>query len=235
MEESPGLGRDGLGVHSVHDGFLHGDLLHDSKVEPPHSGPEPDLLLLVLSILDRSNPQRGVVRVDQTTGLQPLVSTEEHGVQHAFIQKKVSHPLRHDDVNFIHRQFNFLCLSLHKLNHVCQTVVCHQLPGHIDNLRALDADHLLGTSTGSEHRQNSTATSNIQNHLVFEQVFVLQDCFLISSCSHGILEHLLMNAKVRIRIEVVVCRAQLLLRQSLPTSGELGKLCVKRLLGLRGC
>lgn len=55
-----------------------------------------------------------------------------------------------------------------------------------------------------EDTQNASATPNIQNNLVLEQMFILHDSILICFGTDGVLQHFLVDGEVGVAIEVVI-------------------------------
>mmetsp|Transcript_33810 Transcript_33810/g.66954 ORF Transcript_33810/g.66954 Transcript_33810/m.66954 type:complete len:315 (-) Transcript_33810:44-988(-) len=208
-------------LHVVHQGVLHHDRLHRAEVEPVDVVPLAELLLSVVCVLYARQVEGGLVGKDQTAFLQPLVSAEENGIEHTLVKEEIAHPLRDDDVNLVHRERHLLSLACDELHNVVIVVVRNDLPRDLHDFRALDAVYLLCSRLGSEQRENTAAGPNVQNRFASEQVSVLKNGLLISARSHGVLQHLLMNPKMRIRVEVVVGRANLFLCERSPLLREL--------------
>ena len=49
------------------------------------------------------------------------------------------------------------------------------------------------TGPGSEHREDTRSTSDVQHRLVFEEVWIVYDRSTIRTRAHGVLQHLLVN------------------------------------------
>lgn len=58
------------------------------------------------------------------------------------------------------------------------------------------ADDLLCTRLGGEHAENTRSTSNVEDPLPLEELFVLQDGVAVGGRPDGVLEHLFVNACV---------------------------------------
>jgi hypothetical protein len=134
---------------------------------------------------------------------QPLVTRKDHRVQHRFVEQEVTHPLGDDDIDLVDRQFDLLDLALDGGDNVVEVVVLDDLRCLVEDIGRIDGKHLLGTGSGSEHAQDAGSTTDIEHHLAFEEVFVLEDRVAIRASSHRILEHLFVDAKVCIRVPVV--------------------------------
>lgn len=75
-----------------------------------------NLLVLVVTILDTSNKDGGLVREDQAILLQVLVTGVQDCVKHRLVEKKVAHPLRDDDIDLGEGNLNLLHLALDQGN-----------------------------------------------------------------------------------------------------------------------
>jgi hypothetical protein len=71
----------------------------------------PYLVIFVFSIFDRGHVYRRFVGKDFAAFRQVLISSVENGVEHGFVEQKVTHPFGDDDVNL---------------------AVVHLLHGHLD-------------------------------------------------------------------------------------------------------
>ena len=138
-------------------------------------GPTPDLLLLVLSILDAGHKQRRLIREYQAPGLQVSISGVQHRVQHALIQEEIPHPLGHYDIDLRERQLDLLHLALQQRDPVGHPVRRHDLPRLVDDGRHVDADHEARARPDAEHAEDGGAAADVEHDLVFEEVPVLVD------------------------------------------------------------
>ena len=111
-------------VHDIHDWFRQCNLPDSRHVEPIHIVPPVDLVVLVLSVLDGGDVERGSVREHQTSRFEPLVPGEEDGVKHGLVEEAVSHPLGDDDVHLLNAvwQSYLLNFSANNLNFIRKIV-----------------------------------------------------------------------------------------------------------------
>lgn len=71
-----------------------------------------DLLLLVVAILNTGEEDGGLVGEDETVLDKVLVTGVQDGVQHAFVEEEVAHPLGDDNIDLREGQLNLLHLAL---------------------------------------------------------------------------------------------------------------------------
>mmetsp|Transcript_2317 Transcript_2317/g.5432 ORF Transcript_2317/g.5432 Transcript_2317/m.5432 type:complete len:217 (+) Transcript_2317:532-1182(+) len=169
-----------------------------------------NLLLLVIVVFDTLNVQSGLVWEDEPSRNKPLVASDKHCVQHGLVQQTIAHPLRNDDVHFLHWEGDLLDLALDQCDLFCKTVDANNFPRSLDNFGAVNSVHMLRASTSSEHRQNSSATADVKNNLVLEQIRVLHDGVHVCFGADFILEHFLMDSEVGIRVKIIVLARQIL-------------------------
>lgn len=74
-------------------------------------------------------------------------------------------------------------------DHVAQVVVVNDFSGPVDDIRVVDRNDLLRSSLGTEHGQNSSSTTHIQDDLVLEEVLVLVDEVTVGIGTDGVLQH----------------------------------------------
>lgn len=67
-----------------------------------------------------------------------------------------------------------------------------------------NAIHMLGASPGRKHAQNARAAPYILHNLIFEQSWVLRYRIFIGFGPNLVLQHVFMNPKMAIRLEIVV-------------------------------
>ena len=115
-------------VHRINDGLCESDLPDGGHIEPVDVIPPVDLVLLVLSVLDGSDVEGGLVREHQTSGLQPLVPGEQDGVQHGLVKQAVAHPLGDDDVHLLYpiRQADLLHFTTQNFDLIREIVLLHR-------------------------------------------------------------------------------------------------------------
>lgn len=106
----------------------------------------PNLLILVLAILNTRHENGSLVREDQALPIftQVPVAGPQDGIQHALVQQEVPHPLGDDDVDFGKRQLDFFHLALKKRNLVAHTVGGDDFLGLDDDGGHIDADDMFG-------------------------------------------------------------------------------------------
>ncbi|KAJ8527501.1 hypothetical protein ON010_g14762 [Phytophthora cinnamomi] len=193
-----------VAAHGVHERLDLGDVLDAAHVEAVDVFPEVELLGLVLAVLDGADVERRVVREHEAAGHQVLVARVQHRVQHGLVEQEVAHPLGDDDVHLVHGERQLLHLALDERDLVGEAVGLDDLARLRQDARAVDAVHMLGASLGGEHGQDAGAAAHVQHNLVLEQVLALQDGVHVRLGAHRVLEHLLMDAEVRVRVEVLV-------------------------------
>lgn len=189
-----------------------------------------DLVLLVLTILDSTDVETSLVREQHSIRSQPSIAGDEHSVEHRLVEQAVSHPLGNDDIDLLNASWqlvNVLYLRLNHLDDVVQVVVGDYFAGgerHVGefhlkekeifknrskNPKKTHRENLLRSSLGGEHGKNSSSRANIHHNFVFEQVRVMIDRVPVGGGSHLVLEHLLVDTEVSVRVEVVVLAGQL--------------------------
>jgi len=78
------------------------------------------------------------------------------------------------------------------------------LLGLCGNVREFYCVYVLGPCLGAEHGQDARAASHVHDHLVLEQVRVFQNRVPVRVRAHPVLDHVLVDAEVRVRVEVLV-------------------------------
>ena len=160
-----------------------------------------NLLLFVFSVLNTSGVDDGLVGENETVLLEVPVARPQNGVQHALVQKEVTHPLGDDDVDLWEWQLNLLHLTLQKSDLVlhtvdldnllclfddgrvvyCDDVLCAGLDGEPERIATLGFGDLGGVRLvslrewASVHAENGCTASDVQDDLVLEKVLVLVD------------------------------------------------------------
>ena len=109
-----------------------------------------NFVILVLAVLDTGHVHGSLVGENLASLDEVAVTSVEDGVQHALVEKEVTHPLRNDNVDLGERQLNLLHLSLEKCNLVGQAVDSDDLAGLLNDGRHIDTDYVLGTGLRSE-------------------------------------------------------------------------------------
>mmetsp|Transcript_10114 Transcript_10114/g.27556 ORF Transcript_10114/g.27556 Transcript_10114/m.27556 type:complete len:306 (-) Transcript_10114:107-1024(-) len=196
-------------IHDVHQRLRQcrpPDAVH---VEAIHVAPPVNLIVPVLCVLNRHRPQRAFVRKYQTSRFQPLVPRVDDRVQHALVQQKVAHPLGDDDVHAPLGQLHLLNLSLDDRHPVRVPVVPHDLLGRIGNRRHVNPVHVLGSRLGREQAQDARPAPDVKHNLVLENMPVMQNRIHVCPRAHLVLEHLLMDAVVAVRVGIVVGGSQI--------------------------
>ena len=153
-----------------------------------------NLLLLVIAILNACYEDRRLIRKDEAPWLKVLVSCVEHSVEHAFVEKKVPHPLRDDDIYFWHGHLDLLHLALEQADLGGHAVGFHNLASLLDDGGHVHADDMLGAcfhgkpgavsrERGAEallakagsHAEDGSAAADVQHDFVFEEMLILVD------------------------------------------------------------
>jgi len=101
-------------------------------------------------------------------------------------------------------QLDLFKFAMDNGHNMVQLVVRDDLLGLIGDAGTFDTNDTGGTSLRCEHRKNAGTTSNIQYNLVLEQMAVLDDTVHVCASANVVLQHLLMDAEMRIGIEVVI-------------------------------
>ncbi len=63
---------------------------------------------------------------------------------------------------------------------------------------------MLRAGLRGEHAEDASAAAHIEDHLVLEDVPIEEDGVLVGASAHLILQHLLVDAVVGVRVKVVV-------------------------------
>ena|SRR5699024_7939627 len=66
---------------------------------------------------------------------------------------------------------------------------------------------MFSPGLSGKHAENASAAANIEHHFVLENVPVQEDGILVGASSNFVLQHLLVNAMVSVRVKVVVLRS----------------------------
>mmetsp|Transcript_9164 Transcript_9164/g.15733 ORF Transcript_9164/g.15733 Transcript_9164/m.15733 type:complete len:201 (+) Transcript_9164:1029-1631(+) len=143
-----------------------------------------------------------MARVQGPSRLEPLVTRNQHGVQHGFAQEKVSHPLGYDNIHLL-RELDALHVPLHHLNYVAHTVVLAQLFRVYRHVCGLDRVHLFGACLGGPNGKNAASGADIEYNLVLELSLVLKHGVVVRLHAHLVLQHFLLMVQVPICAEVV--------------------------------
>ena len=153
-----------------------------------------------------SLPDSGLKGINVAATHQELVARHQHRLQHGLVEQKVAHPLGHDDVHLLDAvgQLDILHLALDEGHDVVQLVHAHDLLRLVNNAAAVHADDALGARLGGKHAQDARAAPHVQHHLPLEEVGVLDNAVHVGARAHLVLQHLLVDAKVRIAIKVVI-------------------------------
>ena len=199
-------GDHGTGLHDIDDGFGHHGRSDDAHVDAIHVLPELQLLFLIVRVLDARHIEFGPVRKHKSVRVQPLVPGEHDCVQHALVQQEVPHPLGDYDVHLLHRQLHLLHLAPDDGDLVGEAVVLHYLLRLDRDVGRVDAVDVTGTCPAREDRENAGATADVQHDLVLEDVRVLDHRVHVGLRTHLVLDHLLVDSVVRVRVEVGVLR-----------------------------
>jgi len=69
---------------------------------------------------------------------------------------------------------------------------------------------MLSSSLGGEHTEDTGTTAHIQDSLSLEEVGVVHNSLAVCLGTDLVLEHLLVDTEMRIRIEVIVLRGDIL-------------------------
>jgi hypothetical protein len=104
------------------------------------------------------------------------------------------------------------------LRTVVEAVGVNDLLGLVEDVGHVDTNDLLGTGLSSEHGENTSAASDLEqlatcgvgqlfntyvkNDLVLEEVLVLEDGVAVREGADLVLEHLLVDAEVSVRVGV---------------------------------
>lgn len=99
---------------------------------------------------------------------------------------------------------HILRTALQKGYDVTEAVGGDDLSRLVDDRSAVDANDATRARLGGEHREDSGAATHVKHHLVAKEVAVVVDGIHVSLRADPIFEHLLMDAKVRVRVKVVV-------------------------------
>lgn len=187
-----------------------------------------NLVLLVVAVLDTSHEDGGLVREDEALAVlaKVTVTSVQDSVQHALVEKEVSHPLGNDDIDLGERQLNLLHLALQKGDLVGQAVHLDDLLGLVDDGGHVDTDNVLRASLGGEHAEDGGTAANVEDDLVLEDVGVVVDSIAVALGANLVFlwsivrcvpereldtatnQHLLVNTMVVVAVEVVTVRSR---------------------------
>ena len=128
IEDGLGFGVDESVVESIDQRLHQGPTLDAIHVDVVDTVPEVDLLLLVLLVLDRGHEHGTSIGQQNALLAQPLVSREQHCVQHRLVKQKVPHPLTDYHVHLLHRQLDLLHLPLYHRYPIFVPILLYYLP-----------------------------------------------------------------------------------------------------------
>ena len=195
---------DALGRHNIDQWLVQSQRLDTAHVEAVHVVPVVNLLFLVLGVLDGRNQHGCLIGKDSSPGDQVAITSVQHRIQHRLVNQKVSHPLGDDNVDLRNGQLDFLHLPLQQDNLVLEAVGLDDLASLLNDPGHVDADDQASTGLSREHAQDTRATANVQDDLVLEEVAIAEDGVSVAHGADFILQHFLVNAKVSVRVKVVI-------------------------------
>lgn len=184
------------------------DFLDAAHVEVVHFVPEVYFVVLLVVVLDSAHLDDSLVGKHQSIRLQKFVPGVQHTVQHRFLQQEITHPLRDYDIHFVlgpGQLFDVLNLGLYDLDGVFLLIQFDDFGGLRGDVRELDCVDILGARFGAEHREDASAATYVHHDLVLEQVRILQNGVALGVGAHAVLDHVLVDAEVRLGVELLVC------------------------------
>lgn len=169
-------------------------------------------LFVVSLIIKGCNVHFGFVGEKHATLSEPLISGKEHRVEHAFIEKKVSHPLWNDNVHLINWQCDLFHHTINNGDFITETIFLDDISAMDVDVGLFDSVDVFGSAFGLVYRKKITCkdaknpcpAADVKNNFVLEQMWVVHDGVHVGSSSNRVLEHFLMNRKVRIAVKVVI-------------------------------
>lgn len=87
---------------------------------------------------------------------------------------------------------------------ISEAIGFNDLLGMLDNAGAFDSNDPASTGLCREHAENTGTASDVHDNLVLEQMCVVVHGVSVGHSPHLILQHLLVDAKMGIGVEVVV-------------------------------
>lgn len=105
-------------------------------------------LFVIGFIIESSDIHFSPVRHQNTSFCQPFFFGIEDRVKHAFVKQEVSHPFGDDDVNFVHREGDFLHQTVDNSDLVAQTVFLNDGAAVNVNVGFFDSINMLCSAFG---------------------------------------------------------------------------------------
>eukprot|EP00128_Syssomonas_multiformis_P011372 Colp12_sorted_trinity150504_noHs@31065 len=190
--------------HGVDEGLRDSQVLYDTHVKTINTVPPVDLVFFVVGVFDGTQVHGCFIRIDETTRVQPLIPCEQDCVEHRFVQKGIAHPLADDDINFLNWEGNFLNFPSDEGYNISETIDTNNLPGLLNDACTINTDDFRRTSLGGKHAKNASTTTDIKHNLPLEQMLVLEDGAAVAVGPNLVLQHLLVDPEMTIRVEIVV-------------------------------
>lgn len=193
-------------VYAINQWLNKAQPLEVGEVETHDVVPAVESVLDVLWVVNAASVHVCMRREQLDIRGAEFVAGVEDGVEHGFVQKEVTHPLRDDDIDLVDALWHgdLLHLAVKNSNDILKVVLLDNLSGLVSDRGALDRHHALRTSTSSEHGEDTSSAAHIQNDLALEHVRVHHDGVAVGLGTVGVLEHLHMDPVVSIAIKVVV-------------------------------
>ena len=168
-------------------------LLHGRHVKTVDVLPEGDVVGYMVWVCQWGNVEGAVTWDKKTIRLEVSVPGIEDRVKHGFVEKSVSHPLAHNDVDFVNRERDFLNLTPDQGDLIGETVSVDIGTGFIDNVRVVYSNNTGCTGFGAEQGQDSRTAADIKDSLSGEEMLVAVDEVAVRVGTDSVLQHSLVN------------------------------------------
>jgi hypothetical protein len=142
-----------------------------------------DLRAFVGSVFDTTEVNVGLVREDEPSWNEPLVSREQNQLQETVLKEEITLPRTENDVYFLHWESHLFNLALDHRDHPLKVICLHDLSREADDVCAVYRVDMFRSCLRCKHTQNPCTTAHVQNHLVLEEMPVPKDRLL--ECIHS--------------------------------------------------
>ena len=134
---------------------------------------------------------------------ETFVSGNNDRIEHGFVQQKVSHPLRDDNVYFL-IQGQVLYSVLNDSDLILAVILSYDSFGQFGQGGGLDGQDHFGSSLGAEQREYPCASANVHGLLSSKNLRVVDDGVTVALSPDPILDHCLVNVHFGVGVKVVV-------------------------------
>ena len=142
------------------------------------------------------------VRKDNSVRLEPFVTSIDDTAEHGFVHEEIAHPFANEDVDLL-GDFDLFDLALNEGDLIGHAICLDDFASLVDDGSAFDGIDVFSASLDCEHREDARAAADVEHDLVLADSGS-HDGASVALGTHGVLQHLLVNGEVGVRIEVII-------------------------------